>query len=602
MLTYTPDPEISSLINTNNISPSSVWYDTIYNNLRYCNSNKINDMLNVVGGYYYHSSQEKSNAFYYPTLLLSKALESSSEIPYISGASGRVSQDMYNSARANNSSLASLLSTCGFEPPRRRAGTGTKCIHFVFVSSGFSLVRNFINANHNIERNTVYENLINNYRKNNITHDDDASQTIVVNNVYAATAAMQDNITIITNKIPDKEAMHYILLMIQAHYAGALITSAVTQAAIETAIKTNEATGTFLLQDKIKYYLTEFWERELQRNVTNSSETNEAIHNIQTDCLNKATLLYLKSLVAEAPMIFLRNLSDRYNYDYRAKDEQALSRCENDLENYYNNIRELEHKRHTLQRRLAVLKEMDTEEIQEFWDAITLYKNICVESTANTALMLRIISPLTFYDEEDAKTVLNNPNSSALITIRNICEETGTNYDITKAVLFDIFINKKYQIHTYTRFKLSIGSQGSSDVLYLQRDTSMGTRIMYDKLWQPHIMRFDCYSAARTNFHKEILNKQFDVAFGQLVGATQNLTVSDNTVFSHLLTQLINNHRSVPTLYDINKQQYISFDMLYDRKEEEIKALQSSEEIEEHVVTVPEMKPISELVDAELDF
>ena len=577
MFIYNPNPEVTSLINTHNISVSSIWYDTLYNNLRYCNSNKINDMLHAVGGYYYYNDQGVTNAAYYSTLLLSKVLPSPQALPYFSGTSGRVSQDFYNRIRTSNGNLKDLLDISGFMAPRRRSGLGTKCINFIFVSSGFSLIRNFINATQGIERNTFYENLINNYRKNNLENLQEVPQTIVVNNIYPTSDSMQDSITIFTNKLDDKQAMHTILLMIQAHYAGALITSAAEQANIKNAIENDIDLPDITLQTKMAYYLTEFWERELQRNSTNLESTTTTIDTIQKTCLDQAFLMHFKNLVAEAPTLFLQNLSNRYNYDYRAKDEQALERAITDLEHYYAEIRELEHKKHTLQRKLAVLQNMDMDEIKEFWEAITLYKNIYVESTSNTALMLRILSPLTFYDEEDAKTVLNNPGSSALITVRNICEELSFKYDTVKAVLFDIFVNKKYQIHTFTRFKLSIGTNGSSDILYLQRD-SITLKPMYDRIWQPHIMRYDCYGAARTNFNKEILNKQFDVAFGQLVGATQNLTVSDSTVFCHLLSTLIRSYNTVPTIYDPVKQNYCSFRDIYLAKAHEMKPYEEAVE------------------------
>lgn len=590
MFNYNPTQEILNLLSTNNISISDVYYNYVYNNLRFNGSVKISEMLTTVQSYY--SQQHYANSAYYPTDLAFRALNTPHDLAFITGTSGRATQDAYNRARQNNHSIATFLGNCGFHIPRRHASQGKKCINFIFVSSGFSLIKNLVRATPDVEEHAFYTNVINTYRKNNITQEEQESQTIVLKNIYNNTDEFEDNLTIITNKIPDLRQMMTMLLFVQAHYSGALINNKHYLNSIKTAIENNDER--IALKEKFRYYLTEFWEMELQVAHNLLAPAHAAIAEQQTKALNDAYLLYLKSLIEEAPTMFLEKLAERYNYDYKHRDEEKLNSAITHLKEYYQKIQELEHERCVLQRRLAELSEMSTEEIKEFWETIKLYKNITVESTSNTALILKIVSPLTFFDEEEAKVVLNNPNSSAISEVKDACRANDFDYNIAKAVLFDIFINKKYQIHTYTRLKVTINNSYSPHVLNLARYyTGHPTCVLNDRIWQPHIMGYDCYDAAKTKFHKAISEKNFEVAFGQLVGATQNIRISDSTVFSHLLYNLIGNHATIPTIYDPEVQQFMSFEILYARKEEEIENF--NKKIEEPAIDIPTVKSISEI-------
>ena len=592
MFNYNPAQEVVTLLNTNNIHISDTYYNYVYHNLRFNGSVKISEMLSTVQSYY--SQQHYANSAYYPVDLAFRALNTPNDLAFITGASGRATQDAYNRARQNNHSIATFLNNCGFQIPRRHSSSGKKCINFIFVSSGFSLIKNLVRATPDVEEHTFYTNVINTYRKNNISQTEQESQTIVLKNIYNNTDEFEDNLTIITNKVPDLRQMMTMLLFVQAHYSGALINNKHYLNNIKTAIENNDERVP--LKEKLRYYLTEFWEMELQVANNLLAPAHETITNSQTKSLDDAYLLYLKSLIAEAPTVFLEKLAERYNYDYKHKDEEKLNNAIACLKEYYQKIQELEHERCVLQRRLAELTDMSTEEIKEFWETIKLYKNITVESTSNTALILKIISPLTFFDEEEAKVVLNNPNSSAISNVKDACRENDFDYNVVKAVLFDIFVNKKYQIHTYTRLKVAINNSYSSQVLALTRYyTGSPTCILNDRIWQPHIMGYECYDAAKTKFHKAISEKNFEVAFGQLVGATQNIRISDSTVFSHLLYNLVGRHAAVPTIYDPETQQFMSFDILYMRKEEEIENF--NKKVEEPTVDIPTVQPISEIED-----
>jgi hypothetical protein len=217
---------------------------------------------------------------------------------------------------------------------------------------------------------------------------------------------------------------------------------------------------------------------------------------------------------------------------------------------------------------------MNTEEIEEFWDALSIYKNITIEATSPTALILKVVSPLTFYDEESTKAILNNPYCAALAYLKEKCENEYIDYNIAKAVIFDIFINKKYQIHTYTRFKLTISSTGHNRVLNLDYYyTNSNTSIIGNRIYQPHIMAYNCYDNAKTKFYTAIAEKKFDVAFGQLVGATQNINTGDSTVLKNFLTNLVCTYDEVPTIYDPSTKEFVSFRDLYRNKETEIEEL-----------------------------
>ena len=589
---YNPSQEVVDFLNTNNISISNSYWSYIYNNLRYASSNKISDMLNAATGNWYSNNTGKTNTFYFPVDLAYRAIDDPTKLAFISGASGRATQEAYNAARDNEYSLSTFLSNCGFRAPSRYSSQSKKCIHFIFVSSGFSLIKNFVNAS-NIERHEFYENIINTYRKQNLENENNASQTLVLKDVYEPTGPIEESITIITNQIPDLTEMMTILLFIQAHYSGLLITNKAALDLTKQAIEQDDQR--YPLIQKLRYYLTEYWETELQYKYSLTNDQRNALHEQQTTALESAYKSITKNTIKEAPKRFLQKLAERFNYDYVNKDKQALENCISTLASRYMEIQDLEHKKQVLERKLAVLDLMHTEEIEEFWDALSIYKNITIEATSPTSLILKIVSPLTFYDEESTKAILNNPHCAALAYLKENCEDADIDYNIAKAVIFDIFINKKYQIYTYTRFKLEIASTGYNRVLTIDRYyTGSNTSIIDNKIYQPHIMAYNCYDNAKTKFYAAIAEKKFDVAFGQIVGATQNINTGDSTVLRNFLTSLVCTYDEIPTIYDLNTKTFVCFRDLYHNKETEI------EELTKKIATedIPTVKPISEIEEA----
>lgn len=587
MNNYNPSQEILNFLSTNNISISNHYWDYVYSNLRYSSSNKISDMLNAATGWYTNNTG-RANAFYFPVDLAYRAIDDPTKLAFISGASGRATQEAYNSARTHERPLSAFLANCGFQAPTRYSSASKKCIHFIFVSSGFSLIKNYVNAS-NVEHHEFYENIINTYRKQNLENEDDASQTLVLKDVYAPIGSIEESITIITNQIPDFIATMTILLFIQAHYSGLLITSKTALNLAKQAIEQDDQR--YPLAQKLRYYLTGYWETELQYKYSLTEDQRRPLQEQQTTALDLAYKVVMKSVINEAPKRFLEKLAERFNYDYVHKDKQALESCINTLTSRYADIQELEHKKQVLERKLAVLDTMNTEEIEEFWDALSIYKNITIEATSPTALILKIVSPLTFYDEESTKAILNNPYCAALTYLKSECEDADIDYNIAKAVIFDIFINKKYQIHTYTRFKLEIASIGANRVLTINYYyTNSNTSIIGNRIYQPHIMAYNCYDNAKTKFYTAIAEKKFDVAFGQLVGATQNINTGDTTVLKNFLANLVCTHDEVPTIYDPNTKAFVSFRDLYRNKETEIEELTKRIAVEQTTA----VKPISE--------
>lgn len=589
MNNYNPSQEVLNFLSTNNISISNHYWDYIYNNLRYASSNKISDMLNAATGYWSNSSTGRANTFYFPVDLAYRAIDDPTKLAFISGTSGRVTQEAYNAAREHERPLSTFLSNCGFQAPSKYSSPSKKCIHFIFVSSGFSLIKNYVNTT-NVERHEFYENIINTYRKQNLENENNTSQTLVLKDVYAPAGPIEESITIITNQIPDLTEMLTILLFIQAHYSGLLITNKAALNLAQQAIEQDDQR--YPLAQKLRYYLTGYWETELQYKYALTNDQRRALHDQQTTALELAYKVIAKSMINEAPKRFLEKLAERFNYDYVYKDKQALESCINTLAGRYADIQELEHKKQVLERKLAVLDIMRTEEVGDFWDALSIYKNITVETTSPTSLILKIVSPLTFYDEEATKAILNNPYCDALAYLKSECEDAGIDYNIVKAVVFDIFINKKYQIHTYTRFKLAIATTGYNRVLNLDYYyTDSNKAIIGNRIYQPHIMAYNCYENARTKFYTAIAEKKFDVAFGQLVGATQNINTGDTTVLKNFLANLACVYEEVPTIYNPSTKEFVCFKELYNNKITEIEELTKKIAVEQ----TPTVKPISEI-------
>lgn len=581
---YSTTPFIKNTLNTHNIQINTCYNNYIYANLQHTSSIKISDMLRSLPLSYSPVPGTVQNTTYTPlthyfvTDLLYRVINDPTKIPYFAGASGRITQTMYTHAQEVRQSLPAFLSNANILMPHRSSSSGTKCIYLVYINSGFSILKNFINAHPEIERNTVYENLINNYRKKNAVDPETVAQTIVVNNIWGHHNNNTDNITIFTNNLDDPLTMLTALLMIHAHYAEGLNTDRAIHQQMANILAAHP--NDLALTQILRYYLTEFWELELSyhRGISATEETR--LNTEQETVLNKAYETFLASLIQQAPVEFLNNLTDRYNYEYKRKDERRLNQIDDNLNQLYTSIRQYEQEKHILQRKLLSISPMSTTETAEFWDNIQLFKNIHVDSIANTALLITITSPLTFYDIEDAKIVLNNPASSALRTLKTACEEQGINYDTAKAILFDIFINQKYQIYTYSCFKISITSESDQYPIALDRALHDRLALKDNKIWQPHIMRYNCYNKARTEFFKAIDEKQFDRAFGQLVGATQNLTIGDSTVFSHLINVLFDDCAHAETIYDPANKTYVSIADLYEQKTAEIRQTYATEPAE----------------------
>ena len=107
-------------------------------------------------------------------------------------------------------------------------------------------------------------------------------------------------------------------------------------------------------------------------------------------------------------------------------------------------------------------------------------------------------------------------------------------------------------------------------------------------------MAYNCYDNAKTKFYTAIAEKKFDVAFGQIIGATQNINTGDSTVLKNFLANLVCRYEMVPTIYNPSTKEFVCFKDLYNNKVTEIEELTKKIAVEQ----TPTVKPISEIEEA----
>ena len=469
-------------------------------------------------------------------------------------------------------------------------------LHTVYISSGITFLNSIISEkSEEINRITHYEDIL----KALIATDDRANevQFRVLYGDYSGVG--HPNYYIFTNKMNAHilSAINILYFILSATYQNHEHYKE-TSKLLEKDI-TKENIKEDILPRLYKCLMTDICEKILQamqNGTVDSILFNQIAENLDLYWKLK-TLHYEDSSKSD----FINNMQKAYNDMVYKADKENIKHLKDTIENYYLKISNHTAELLALERKLAYMQEYSVEEFNNFFETLKLYKSIEVLNADSHNIDIIIKAPLTYFDQADVKSMFNKPNSFVNERIRYNADGHYLNKELCKSIFRDIFINGTTTLHTFSAFKISLATSGHYN--YSNYPVSINTgdgfsditntkkykECLDNYLIQPHIMRYHCYRDAQVAFYKSMTELDFETALAQLIGATQNLTVSDSTVFSYLIDKMFAN-QGLKTYQKGDK--YYSFSELYLEKEKEKEELEKKYKEPEVTIPVPEMTDI----------
>ena len=181
------------------------------------------------------------------------------------------------------------------------------------------------------------------------------------------------------------------------------------------------------------------------------------------------------------------------------------------------------------QRKLLQLKQTAPDDVAPLLNAIN--NNPAIETLDSTPnlLTLRITAPLQYYDPEDYKAYVNNPNSK----INTVFSENE------KEILYETFITRKYGIILQAIIHLELTSDMS--VGGIRFAAQQGRSADFTEIPNPHLFYYNCWSEARSQIAKALSNNDYELIIPQLIAAIQSINVAEGASF---VARFLNDIRS----------------------------------------------------------
>lgn len=550
-----------------------MFYDTRYEQSRWSWCNAITHLLSIV-------TEDTSN---FP-LISAGFMRCTNNLvqEYGTNIAGMLNATDARIRTAYNHYHYQYLKTSAFNP----------IMHIVYVNSGMSLLKNIVENPENAERFdriTALEDCFLTYTNNNTSALRGNINCIVLRDLFETNENCQGHTYTVFIDHTD-ETVFEALILLQCIISGCILNGDNTaQSAIEVATNMLTHNADFTDPENIeiakltyKAILSTICKNTLEIAQAHPSKEPIAIamkedlfKEKNEPLLNMFYTILFNSATASAKGDFSGRLKEAYNEVFVGQDRETLQRHPERIKNLFDQIQALQTELSAAQHRLNTAELCSDATVQEMFNAIKLFKNITITRQTDKMLCLEIKSPLTFFDSNEAKVILNNSNSDASRIIREASSEQHLDKDIVKSIFHDIFTKRKYIVNTFAEFAMEIvGGINLITLNVINRNVSHKENLIA----QPHIMGYNCWSQAYTEFKKAFVNQNFETAFAQLVGATQNLTVADPTVFRHCVNKLINN-KTLLTLTDTETNELTSIEEIYNKKLEEVKVL--NEKLEE---------------------
>lgn len=472
------------------------------------------------------------------------------KLPIITGTSIKVTHADYN----NQTPILEILLNAGADlPPTLPYHAQELCnehnprIHLIFVHSGISILRTIIQNNPDLERVSTLEDIITVYTTNNTQVNRGIFNCIVLKNLFPENPThYTDTYTIFVDYV-DSIVLESLVL-VSSVISQALITSetplnSVLQQANILATESTEIASTVNLTTIYKGILTALSNELMTTAQTqlNTPDKENATAQICTKYLNLFYNILIKTYKDTSKNEFIAQFCKTYNRFLLGKDKEIIDNYPRQIREHYERIQQLQLELHNAQLHYAVATPYTEENVQQFFTALKLFKNITIRQSTQNYLILKIISPLNFFDDKDTKTIFQNSFSEANRIINQFANDNNLNKYILQSAIYDIFLRRYYTIYTFSLIRVQLNyatNYNPSSPIDLAA-VSNHPSYQNELIAHPHIAKYDCWSSAKTEAKKAFMEQNFDNAFAQIIGATQNLTVADTTVLGHLLRTLI---------------------------------------------------------------
>lgn len=179
------------------------------------------------------------------------------------------------------------------------------------------------------------------------------------------------------------------------------------------------------------------------------------------------------------------------------------------------------------QRKLLQLKQIAPDDVAPLVNAINNNPAIETLDATSELLTLRITAPLQYYDPEDYKAYVNNPNSK----INTVFSENE------REILYETFITRKYGIILQAIIRLELTSDMSVGGIHFS--AQQGQSSDFTEIPNPHLFHYNCWSEARSQIAKALSNNDYELIIPQLIAAIQSINVAEGASFvSHFLNDI----------------------------------------------------------------
>lgn len=288
--------------------------------------------------------------------------------------------------------------------------------------------------------------------------------------------------------------------------------------------------------------------------LTTAEKTPEEITAYLTEWYDKTNTITTDLQQQINKTLFLQNFCNKDQQLLLGTYQQNISDLENTIAEYYKQITNYQTQLTQLHRKTALMHCIDETAVKTFFNILELFPQIQIETLTPKEITIKISGTLTNYDVDIAETCLKNPDSVHNRTIINIASYCNISVPIIQNLIKDIFIRKKYVFIIEQNFRIELSNPN--------RLCSIAAIQAHIALNNPHILYFNCWDAARTNFYTNIETKNFEGAFAALVYATQQLTFEDIYVFRRFIEDKFYTYFKHKTLLDTTTNTQYSLDDL----------------------------------------
>lgn len=549
-----------------------------YNDLARCGSRNLSNALWSVRN---TTRQTHLNIL---THMLLNATEHNNTFPIVSGSFAKITHDTYNNYNTVLEALQSLnadISTRHYYLGNIQHTAQNPRMHVVYINSGMSILKTMLDREPNLERLTEVEHLITTYVRKNTVISRGLFNCYVVKDLFLYNNNYTENYTVFIDFVD--EIVVEALVLAQILISKALIPQPdviernlnaiqefITTEAQNTLFTTNEA---FIVA--YRTLLTKLC--DIIMNIAQTDTHSEDVkitqyYNTAKPFLEAFYEILFKTYVDTSEDDFISKLCEAYNTITLGQDRETVKNNESTIQQYYEKIQILQTELTAARHRLNVAEPYTKDNLSELFKTMEVFKNIKIKEKNPDYLILQVESPLTFFDSGEAQILFKNTNSYLNEAIKYRASDKGLDQFALKSVFIDIFMRRTYTIHTFSDFKLKVNTNINHS--YNPRPVeicSYNNNIRSNKnkiIAHPHIMRYNCWGQAQTAFYKAFGEKNFEAAFAQLVGATQNLTMSDSTVIKYFIEQLVY-YWDLPTIKlagPTSEDKWYSLKELYEKK------------------------------------